>query len=857
MKMTKTLSVLMAGLMACAAQATDYYVSTKGKDTNDGLSAETAFATIDKAVITVRKAGDVIHVQPGTYETTLGTYDSDVNSKWGPNLCVKLIGEGATRDDVILKSHGYHRTLRMAAGSWVENVTLEGEPYSKADNGGVIEISGGVLTNCVVRNGTTTGFGGNLYMTGGIAVDCVISNGFIKSTHNQWDGPKGVNVCLNGAAKLIRCHLSGGDTTVKDDGKLYYERGSVLFNNSSAQVENCLIEGSSCGGVIFQSSGHIYNSTIVDNKCYGLWSWDVDKCIVNCVIYGNIGADGGGKEWAGNSPTKANDVFLNNAISANKGALDGTYDTLRIIDENAFAGYANKDYAPSSEGALVDAGGADPRGAEASTLDLAGNPRMSGTIDIGCYEYQKRVMTVRIVSVAYSSIWAPSTVTFTHTTENSASPENMVFTYDFGDRSANETTAELSIDHAYAQPGVYTVKITATNAQKGEAAEMVYEGYVRVASSTVYVQPGNAAAKYPYATPETGYASLATAMSEAYDGYTLYLGEGTYESAGQISVSKALTIVGMGKTPEAVVLRNTADYQRTIELTKAGALLANVTVENGRVKNQYGANLRIAGGACVSNCVIRGGLAVADGGNAAGAGVALGKSNSTITHCVISNNVVQGTSYEGAYAGGAVFIEYEAQNIRLSNLLIAGNRYAPSDENKSGTAGVRYGGANNSTTMENCTIVANEVVGSLPDASAAVYCTSWYVNFFNNIFVGNRETQKDSGKYTSVKFDFNGDNGYKYMYNLTDDVLIGGSANKSVGNKVASATSLFKDFAHGDFTLKPGCAACNAGTTTDLALKPSVDLAGNPRIFDSTDKARIDMGCYECQKKLGFAIIVR
>ena len=95
------------------------------------------------------------------------------------------------------------------------------------------------------------------------------------------------------------------------------------------------------------------------------------------------------------------------------------------------------------------------------------------------------------------------------------------------------------------------------------------------------------------------------------------------------------------------------------------------------------------------------------------------------------------------------------------------------------------------------------------------------------------------------------------MSNVTDDVLINSSANKSVGNKVASATSLFKDFARGDFTIKPGCAAYNAGTTTGLALKPSVDLAGNPRIFDSLGKERIDMGCYECQKTLGFAIIIR
>lgn len=48
MKMTKTLSVLMTGLMACAAQATDYYVSTEGNDANDGRTAATAVRTLDK-----------------------------------------------------------------------------------------------------------------------------------------------------------------------------------------------------------------------------------------------------------------------------------------------------------------------------------------------------------------------------------------------------------------------------------------------------------------------------------------------------------------------------------------------------------------------------------------------------------------------------------------------------------------------------------------------------------------------------------------------------------------------------------------------------------------------------------------
>lgn len=78
MKMTKTLSVLMTGLMACAAQAADYYVSTEGKDENDGLSAEKAVRTLDKAFeLGGGTPGNNIYVQPGEYVT---------DQQWGFDL---------------------------------------------------------------------------------------------------------------------------------------------------------------------------------------------------------------------------------------------------------------------------------------------------------------------------------------------------------------------------------------------------------------------------------------------------------------------------------------------------------------------------------------------------------------------------------------------------------------------------------------------------------------------------------------------------------------------------------------------------------------------------------------------------
>ena len=1092
----KLLSVLFIGALAATATATDYYVATTGSDSADG-SATTPFATIDKAIITATSSDDVIHVAPGTYET--GGYASQTdNAKWGPNLRAKLIGTGTSRDDVVIQSDGAYRTLRMAADSWLENVTVVGNTdISKVDKGGAIEMSGGTVTNCVIRDGTAKGTddnnknaggniylsstaslivdcvisggraqnrggnvcldhgtlrnctitggstsggagdnnggnvwtyqgkiencaisggsavlggnvfvynsvasitggtisggtatqyggnvylragtiskatisggtmaevssgnygggnvyadgnavvsecvilggsayrrGGNVYAVGGATIqdcaitngtcsaniggniymeaatvtnstvyggsapagrggniflnnaaslvtdctiengtagtqggniylnagsasgstiakgtsaqeggnvfmaastvvsDCVISNGTINSTNSNWDGPKGVNVNLNGAsAKLLRCHVSGGATTpLKEDGSFYYERGSVAVNNSSAVIDNCLVEGCACGGVVMQSNGYLYSSTVVNNGKYGYWSWNANQHVYNTVIYGNTDGDSN-KDWTGDMPNGEGSAFLNCAMAANTLSTT-TYPSLVTISSADFADYANGDYRPAAGSALIDVGANDPRGAAASATDLAGNPRLNGSIDIGCYEFQTPDMTVHIDSVLLDRSFAPAVVTFTHSVDNSASPENVVFTYDFGDGSATASTPDGTISHTYSTPGAYTVKITATNESDEESAEMTYDGYVRVASSVVYVTPGTGSGTFPYDTPENGFGTIKAAVDNAFDGNMLILGEGTYETSSELVVDKAITIVGTGATPEAVVVRNTVASQghRTMQVNNAGAFVANLTIENGY--NNIGANLRLASGV-VSNCVIRGGTAVANS-NGAGAGVEL-SGPATLTHCVVSNNVVQGTSSDNGMTGGAIYVPYNSKNGRISNCLVAYNRYVTSGETvKVGTAGIRFYGDNNETKVENCTIVANTVEGELADDSAGIYCTSWSVRFRNNIVLGNSETGKT--EYTAVKIDSN----CTQANNLTD----------------ATPIDVFRNFPAGDFRLKTGCIAFNAGTTEGLSFLPSVDLDGNPRVmFD-----KIDVGRYECQRKLGMAIIFR
>ena len=108
------------------------------------------------------------------------------------------------------------------AASLVADCTIENG--NAGTQGGNLYVNAGAVSGSTIVNGTSVTDGGNVFMAANTVVsDCVISNGTINSTNSNWNGPKGVNVNLNGSsAKLLRCHVSGGATTpLKEDGSFY------------------------------------------------------------------------------------------------------------------------------------------------------------------------------------------------------------------------------------------------------------------------------------------------------------------------------------------------------------------------------------------------------------------------------------------------------------------------------------------------------------------------------------------------------------------------------------------------------------------------------------------------------------
>ena len=78
-------------MLAFAASGTDYYVDNKaGSDANDGLSPQSAFATLRTATSRL-VAGDTLHIAPGkTYRETLHLSRSGT-----PSSPIPVQGNGA------------------------------------------------------------------------------------------------------------------------------------------------------------------------------------------------------------------------------------------------------------------------------------------------------------------------------------------------------------------------------------------------------------------------------------------------------------------------------------------------------------------------------------------------------------------------------------------------------------------------------------------------------------------------------------------------------------------------------------------------------------------------------------------
>lgn len=244
------------------------------------------------------------------------------------------------------------------------------------------------LRNLVIRNNTAGTAGGGIYNNLQSAIR--LSNSVIKDNSAQYGGGVYNN---NSTSVLTNVSISGNSATLAATGA----GGGGIFNqNATPVLTNVLIASNSSnskGGGLRNLSGNplftnvtVANNTATNNSTTALDITGGTPQLNNTIVYGTISG----------TFTAAYSLVQNNANTLN-GNLDGT----SVVPNDIFTDYANGDYTLKSTSIAINAGSnALFTGLEASTKDLAGEPRLSGlAIDMGVYEYQGDISTpVKLLS---------------------------------------------------------------------------------------------------------------------------------------------------------------------------------------------------------------------------------------------------------------------------------------------------------------------------------------------------------------------------------------------------------------------------------------------------------------------------
>ena len=93
--MKRTLVLLILLLVGFKALATEYYVSTKGNDKNDGRSEGKAWRTIGHAAKTAR-SGDIVWIKAGNY----GSEIIEIRNSGKKNQPISFIGYKSRPGDI-------------------------------------------------------------------------------------------------------------------------------------------------------------------------------------------------------------------------------------------------------------------------------------------------------------------------------------------------------------------------------------------------------------------------------------------------------------------------------------------------------------------------------------------------------------------------------------------------------------------------------------------------------------------------------------------------------------------------------------------------------------------------------------
>ncbi|MBA7647400.1 hypothetical protein ES703_55172 [subsurface metagenome] len=401
-----------------------YYVDADdGNDNNDGLSLQTPFATIQKAIDSAYD-GDTVLVADGNY-TGPGNRDIDflgkaitVRSESGPENCI--IDCNGTEAD---QHRGFYFHNNENHNAVVEGFTIT-SGYASSGGGIFCGKSSPTIINCIITGNSGDERGGGIcceWEGSPTITGCIISNNSSSNAGGgifswQRSSPTISNCTISDNRSMggggICCWWESSPTITNStlSGNSAQHGGAIYCQDSILTIQNCVISGNiaedgtefsefSDGGAILCSGGSstISSCTITGNSAGhaggGIASWADDTTVSNCILWANQARQGlelyfgyDSNAWVSYSDIQGGWEDFGN-IDADPCFIEpGYWDANDTPDDVNDDFWVEGNYYLLPDSLCIDAGDPDyiP---EPNETDLDGNPRVIGdAIDMGAYE---------------------------------------------------------------------------------------------------------------------------------------------------------------------------------------------------------------------------------------------------------------------------------------------------------------------------------------------------------------------------------------------------------------------------------------------------------------------------------------
>ena len=779
--------------LSCTAWGGTAYVNPlTGNDNTAQVDSPTLkFKTVQTAIDSCGTGGTVM-LDAGTYEITTA-----LALKNG----VSLIGTGWTNCVIKQKTNGQRVVSMDTSSPTLCGVTVTGGRTTAGwQPGSGVNMQSGTISWCCISNNTATGF--NIYGAGVYIVKGTIDHSIIAYNAAYQTGLGGGIGCHDaaGAVTLDTCliygnsHSSGGGAIACEKWSTLTIRNTTIAKNTSAGV----------GGGLHRTGG-----TVV---------------LVNSIVADNTSGSGDANVSGTLSANSSCTLFGNGTTAVGAGSKSGSAQ---------FKSLANNDFHLLANSDAVGLGG----WYEGIPDDLDGKARGEKP-SAGCYEYDSASEPFSCVIDKFAAeALRGEEVTFSASAVNP--PEGQALTYNWRLTDQFDHVESFSGNPAKVTlpAGTYSVAVQAV-AEGGKASDLcVAEDSIQIGVLTNYVTSvENPGAEFPYDEPAKATHSIHEALDAAINGSTVVLDAGAHPVASAISLAKAVTIIGAGRDLTSIT-RTSGSFQM-MSINNAEACIRDLTLEgasyNGGTYTIGCALLITLNGGKALDCGIR--SATVGGLRCAASAVYLDSDAALVDRCVIACCTNTAKEVENSDAsiygrGGAIVVSRGAIRNSLVTRCVS-----------TGCAGII---ATNGGTIDNCTVVANEMNGTT-ETSSAVYLRGGAVR--NCIIADN--VSKDQTEDSSLHGKPNWYGKTKGDTDSAKNCCWFGSTATGIDSTNVDPEFVAPDA--GDWRVKAQTPIRNLGLPLKWMTAESVDFAGNPRMRGK----HVTPGCYDAGK-IGLVIFIR